>query len=78
MRFGVSNQPRNPHQHTKERQHERHQACREPRLAIEENGKRRECKRDGREYRPKLLIGRNPPWNKVSRNPKIEYLAHRK
>jgi hypothetical protein len=46
MGFRVSDQARNANQHTKECQHESHQANRQPCLAIDENGNRRECKCD--------------------------------
>jgi hypothetical protein len=78
MCFWVSDQERNPNQHTKEYEHEGHQAYRKPCLPIGENGNRRECKRDRREYRPKHLIWRNPGWNQVSCQWKIEYLTQRK
>src|SRR5580704_12127995 len=67
MGFWVSDQPRNPNQHAKECQHEGHQAKGKPCLAIDQNGNRRECECDRREYRPKSLIRRNPLWNQISR-----------
>ncbi len=78
MGFWVSDQARNPNQRAKECQHEGHQAYRKPRLAIDENGNRRERKCDRREYRPKSLIWRNPLWNQISCHRKIEYLTQRK
>ena len=79
MGFRGSDQARNPNQHTKERQHEGHQANRKPCLAMDENenGNRRECKCNGREHRPKSLIGRNPLWNQAGGRGKIEYLTQR-
>src|ERR1700722_15011742 len=65
MGVWVSDQARNPNQHTKEHQHEGRQANCKPCLAIDENGNRRECKCDRREYRPKSLIWRNPLRNQV-------------
>lgn len=38
--------------------------------AIDENGNRRECKRDRREDCAKHLVGRNLLWNQVSSLPK--------
>ena len=78
MRLWAREQARNPNQHEKECQHERHQTYRKPCLAIDQNGNRRECKRDGREYRPKQLVGRNSLWNQVSRHTKVEHLTQRK
>src|SRR5215469_15733427 len=78
MRLWVSDQARNPNQQTKQCQHECHEAYRKSCLAMDENGKRRESKREGREYRPKHLVGRNPPRNKISRETQIEYLSQRK
>src|SRR6516164_4922700 len=78
MRLRVSDQAWNPNQHTKQQKHECHEAYRKPCLAINENGKRREFERDRCEYRPKHLVGRNPPRNKVSRETQIEYLSQRK
>lgn len=78
MGFWVSDQARNPNQHSKERQHECHQAYRQPCLTIDENGNRRECKCDRREYRPKSPIYWNPLWNQVGGHTKIEYLTQRK
>src|SRR5579859_427227 len=78
MGFRVSDKARNPNQHTKECQHEGHQANRKPCLAIGENGDRGECKCDRREYRPKSLVWRNPLWNQVCSLRKIEYLTQGK
>src|ERR1700722_10488150 len=74
MAFWGSDQARHPNQHTKECQHEGHQAHRKLRLAIDEHRTRRECKCDRREYRPKSLIRWNPRWNQVSCHGKIEHL----
>ena len=78
MRFWVSDQTRNPDQHTKECQHEGHQAYRKPCLAIDENSDRRERKRDSREDSPKPLTWRNPRWNHVRCHRKVEHLTQRK
>jgi hypothetical protein len=74
----ASEQVWNPHQHPKERQHERHHAHRKPCPAIDENGNCRECKRDRRKNRPKHLAGRNPLWNQVSCLTQKECLPQRK
>src|SRR5579863_3508162 len=78
MRFRVSDQARHPNQQTKERQHEGHQTHRKPRVSIDENGNRRECKCDRREDRPKALIWRNPLGNQARCHREIEYLTQRK
>src|ERR1700739_912103 len=78
MRLWASDQVRNPNQHREEPEHQRHETCCKLCPSIDENGQRRQSKRDRREYGPKHLVGRNPLWNKVSRITKKECLPQSK
>ena len=77
MRFGGERSGGEP-KPTKECQHQGYQAHRKSRVAIDENGDRRESKRDGCEYHPKPLTWRNPGWNQVRGHTQIEDLTQRR
>lgn len=74
----MSDQERDPNQNAKKSQHDRHQTYGKQCLAIDENGKGRECKRNRGKYRPKHLARWNPLWNQASGLTKEKCLAQSK